>query len=77
MTLTEAQHTALESLCERYKATFNPAHYLPAFDLPEGWVSGWVGGPDHGLGRTGDGEWVRTPTTTIYVGCSPNGEVSS
>lgn len=59
--LTVAQRDALKALSDRYKVQFDVEHYHRAFDLPEGWVEGWVGG-------THD---------TIFVGCSPDGEIHS
>lgn len=55
--MTEEQRQALEALCQRYNVPFNPQEFRPTFDLPTGWVAGWVG--------------------PIYVGCSPEGVVSS
>jgi hypothetical protein len=62
--LTEAQDTALHGLCDRYGVDYSPAHYTPQFDLPPGYVAGWVGGPER-------------PKPTIYVGCDPHGGISS
>lgn len=59
--LTLGQELRLRRLCDSYKVPFDPTHYGPIFDLPEGWVAGWVG--DVG--------------TTIYVGVAPNGESHS
>jgi hypothetical protein len=53
---------ALRRLCGRYGVEFDPDHYHPAFDLPPGWIAGWVGGAERRL---------------IYVGVSPTGEISS
>ena len=55
--MTEQQRAALTRLCERSNVLFDPEAYRPAFDLPSGWLAGWVG--------------------PIYVGVSPEGEVSS
>ena len=60
--LPAAQEQALRDLCARYNVGYDPDHYKPAFDLPKGWVAGWVGGPD-----------VRK----LYVGCDPEGRISS
>lgn len=57
-----AQEAALSDLCARYGVTYDPDHYKPQFDLPKGYVAGWVGGPD---------------ARKLYVGCSPEGAVSS
>lgn len=55
--MTDEQRDALRTLCRGYKVPFQPENYLPVFDLPPGYVAGWVG--------------------PIYVGCSPEGEISS
>lgn len=70
--MSSKQHEALWNLCERYGVPFFPLHYAPQFDLPEGYLAGWVGGPAH---ATADKGGNRKPT--IYVGCSLNGEISS
>lgn len=59
--LTMAQHVALSGLCQRYNVAFSSEHYAPQFDLPDGYVAGWIGGAPG----------------TLYVGCSEDGEVSS
>jgi hypothetical protein len=64
--LTMLQEAALSSLCERYEVEYHPDHYRPVFDLPPDWVAGWVGGIAQ--------QDVRR---TIYVGCSPEGEIHS
>lgn len=61
--MTEAQRTALTELCQRFHAPFSEDDFRPAFDLPAGYVAGWVKDAS-GAGR-------------IYVGCSPDGRVSS
>lgn len=79
--MTDAQQTALIEICKRYKVTYRSDDYKPAFDLPDGYVAGWVGGPEHGFVREStneyDFEWVRTPKTTIYVGVDEDGRISS
>lgn len=62
--MTDAQRTALVNLCERYGVPFDPSHFTTgaAWDLPPGYVAGWVGGPD---------------VQKLYVGCSPEGHISS
>lgn len=60
--MTEAQEKALRSLCERYGVTFDKDHYHPTFDLPDGYVAGWIGGTD---------------SQKLYVGCDPDGRISS
>lgn len=76
-TLTEAQVAALQNICQRYGVEYRADDYKPQFDLPTGYVGGWVGGNDHGHRRTCDGEWVRTSKTTIYIGCDAEGRISS
>lgn len=56
--MTPAQTFALTRLHLAYRVLFNPALFTPQFDLPAGYVAGWVG--DH-----------------IYVGVSPEGDISS
>lgn len=62
--LTLLQETALYSLCERCEVTYDPSHYDHTFDPPEGWVAGWIGGPE-----------LQQTRRTLYVGCSPEGEI--
>lgn len=57
-TMTDVQRFALERLCKAYRVQFDPTKFHSAFDLPPGYVAGWIG--DH-----------------IYVGCSPEGDISS
>jgi hypothetical protein len=64
--MTEAQTAALKAICERYRVTFNADDYKPTFDLPAGYVAGWVGGYD-----------IQATHPTIYVGCAPDGAISS
>ena len=74
--LTEAQETALRGLCERYGVDYAAEHYGPDTDLPDGWVSGWIGGPHHANpAYIQPAEPAGKPT--VYVGCSPEGEVHS
>jgi hypothetical protein len=60
-TMTAAQEATLRRLCDGYKVTFDTADYHPQFDLPTGYVAGWIGG------RPG----------TIYVGVDVVGNASS
>ena len=62
MSLTDGQREALARLCDRYNVEFDESNFLPAWDLPKGWVSGWVGGNEE---------------RCLYVGCSPEGEIHS
>jgi hypothetical protein len=64
--LTLLQEAALYAICERYSVAYQPEHYRPTFDLPEGWVAGWVGGIEQ-----------QKVQPTIYVGCSPEGDIHS
>ncbi|MGH3522380.1 MAG: hypothetical protein ACRDU4_06025 [Mycobacterium sp.] len=59
--LTAAQCGRLHTLCGAYQVEFDETDYLPAFDLPPGWVSGWVGG-------------ARNAWLTLFVGVSPEGQ---
>ena len=52
--LTAAQETRLRSLCQRYGVTFDAADYHPQFDLPTGYVAGWVGAIYVGVAPNGD-----------------------
>jgi hypothetical protein len=61
--MNEEQRAALQNLCDRYHVPFNEDDYRPTFDLPEGYVAGWVGGV--------------AGNSALYVGCSPTGEISS
>ena len=56
--MTDVQQFALERLCKAYRVLFDPSTFTTRFDLPPGYVAGWIG--DH-----------------IYVGVSPEGDVSS
>lgn len=60
--MTLNQEAALRALSERYHVPFRAEDFHPAFDLPEGWVAGWIGGPEE---------------RRLYVGCSPDGSISS
>lgn len=62
--MTDAQELALRRLCDRYNVKFHVDDYTPQFDLPEGYVAGWIGG-------------LQSIRRTLYVGCSPEGEISS
>jgi len=64
--LTLLQEAVLYGLCERYGVNYNPDDYHPTFDLPAGWVAGWIGGLKQ--------QQVRP---TIYVGVSPECEAHS
>ena len=64
--MNELQRQALTAICQRYNVEFHEEDYRPAFDLPTGYVAGWVGG--YGIQAT---------HPTIYVGASPEGRISS
>ncbi len=57
--MTEAQEAALRALCGRYGVPFERTNFPPQFDLPTGYVAGWIG------------------VDKLYVGCSPEGDISS
>lgn len=52
--MTDTQRTALQKLCERYSVLFDETNYRPQFDLPTGYVAGWVGPLYVGCGPGGD-----------------------
>ncbi len=64
--LTLLQEASLSAICERYHVESQPIHYRPSFDLPQGYVAGWVGGVA-----------IQAAHPTIYVGCSPEGIIRS
>lgn len=57
--MNKAQEKALADLHRRYGVEFHPTHFTPQFDLPPGYVAGWVG------------------LNKLYVGVSPEGDISS
>lgn len=59
--MTRLQRDALWSLCGRYGVPFREDDYHPQFDLPRGYVAGWIGGD----------------ARKLYVGVSPDGDISS
>ena len=62
--MTPAQRIALQNLCARYGEKLRESDFAHPFDLPDGWVAGWVG-------QRG------THGNPIYVGCSPEGDIHS
>lgn len=62
--MTNAQRDRLWALCGGYNVPFREDDYHPTFDLPDGWVAGWIGG-------------CVTGRRTLYVGVSPEGESHS
>lgn len=69
--MTNAQRDSLWDLCGRYHVPFREDDYHPQFDLPPGYVAGWVGGNQHG------GQLGKVDKLTIYVGVDPEGAISS
>lgn len=64
--MTVEQELVLRRLCDAYRVTFDDGDYLRnLFDLPSGYVAGWIGGH------------LGNPGRTIYVGVSPEGDASS
>lgn len=41
--MNDKQREALRILCERYGVPFDEERFFSRFDLPEGYVAGWVG----------------------------------
>lgn len=41
--LTLEQEWAIQRLCRNYNVAYIPSKYIPQFDLPDGWVAGWIG----------------------------------
>ena len=74
--MTDAQRDKLQVLCDRYNVAFNEADYYHPFDLPDGWVAGWIGGMNHAASLPGS-DRPNNPKATIYVGVSPEGDASS
>jgi hypothetical protein len=66
--LTFLQDVALSAICERYSVAYQPEHYInrPMDGLPDGYVSGFVGGWE-----------IQKEHPTIYIGVSPEGHISS
>jgi len=58
--LTHAQKLKIIELSKRWNVPPAFTHYFPGWDLPEGWVQGWVGGED-------------CAHRTIFVGIDPEG----
>jgi hypothetical protein len=49
----EAQAETLRRLCAGSRVEYDHANYRPAFDLPKGWVTGWVGPVMYGVDPEG------------------------
>jgi hypothetical protein len=60
--MTPEQIKALSDLSDRYHVKFFQEWFKPTYDLPEGYVAGWIGGPQE---------------RKLYVGCDPDGRISS
>lgn len=75
----EAQEAALRRLCEWYNVEYSPEHYYVypshAWMMP-GYAEGWLGGAHHANPHYAVPEEPRGHST-IFVGVSPEGEVSS
>jgi hypothetical protein len=41
--LTLDQERAIQGKSRDYKVAYEPTTFAPAFDLPDGWVAGWIG----------------------------------
>lgn len=52
--MTVAQRDRLQELCRNYRVDFKEENYTKQFDLPEGWVAGWVGPIYVGVSPQGD-----------------------
>jgi hypothetical protein len=64
--MNHAQRNALWDKCAGYNVPFREDDYHPQSDLPPGYYAGWIGGWE-GIGHR----------RTIFVGVSPEGELSS
>lgn len=64
--MTDAQEAAIRDLCERYGVEYRAGDYAPTFDLPKGYVAGFVGGYE-----------IQTDRPTLYIGCDAEGRISS
>lgn len=78
--MNEAQRAALVALCDRYRVPFVESDFHPTFDLPDGYVAGWVGYEE----RIADGFFPRGMRRgqaycfgKVYVGVAPDGTISS
>ena len=72
--MTPAQETSIRRLCDRYGVEFRESDYTPQFDLPPGYVAGWIGGVEAGRGSSHPSS---SHPRTIYVGVDEDGTVSS
>lgn len=60
--MNDAQRAALQRLSDRYGVDLDVHDFeVEPFDLPPGYVSGWIGGS----------------ARKLYVGCDPDGCISS
>jgi hypothetical protein len=53
-TMTRPQENAIRGLCLAYKVAFRAENYHPAFDLPPGYVAGWIGPIYCGISAEGE-----------------------
>lgn len=51
---TWAQDKALVEIHQRYGINYNPDRFRPTFDLPPGYLAGWVGSLYIGISPKGD-----------------------
>jgi hypothetical protein len=52
--MTRPQEAAIRRLCDAYKVSFRPENYHPQFDLPPGYVAGWIGPIYCGISAEGE-----------------------
>jgi len=64
--MNQKQREALRKLSERYGVEFQEDSYFEGFDLPKGWVQGWIEEPH----KLEGGGWAGGK---LYVGCDPEG----
>ena len=41
--LTQEQEWSIAAKSRDYGVPYEPTKFAPAFDLPDGWVAGWIG----------------------------------
>jgi hypothetical protein len=52
--MTEQQRAKIEQRCKEYRIPFVEADWRRPFDLPDGWVAGWLGSTYVGVSPEGD-----------------------
>lgn len=62
---TFIQVTKILDMQDRYDEPYHPEDFHKTFDLPDGWVAGWLGDPRDGM------------PGQIYVGVGPDGWTAS